>query len=53
MTSAFEEMQHNIHVFKGKCACGHCSFWEVLDTNRKGPQEKSVLWELERRHTGQ
>lgn len=46
-------MQRNVHVFKGKCAYGHGAFWEVLDINRKGPQEKSVLWELERRCTGQ
>lgn len=52
-SSTFEETQHNIHVFKGKCTCGRCSFWEVLEINRKGPQEKSVLWELERRCTGQ
>lgn len=49
----FEETQRNIHMFKGKCAYDRCSFWKVLEINCKGRQEKSWLWELERRCTGQ
>lgn len=47
-SSTFEEVQCNIHVFKGKYEYGHCSFWEILEINHKGPQEKSMLGKLEK-----
>lgn len=46
------DWRENIHVFKGKGAHGHCSSLEVLEINHKGPQEKSALWELQRRCPG-